>query len=152
MPMNEDKSFLKMALEQAKNGYEEGGVPVGAIMVEDGKVIASGHNKRVQDNDPIAHGEMDCIRAAGRRARYNNITLYTTLAPCMMCSGTIVQFGIKRVVIGENKNFQGNIQFLRDHGVEVLLVDDVDCKNRMDKFIKERPDLWDEDIAGNGSC
>lgn len=147
--MNDDFDFMKIALAQAKKSYEEGGVPVGAIMVEDGNVIASGHNKRVQENDPIAHGEMDCMRTAGRRPRYDNVTLYTTLSPCMMCSGTIVQFGIKRVVIGENRNFEGNIQFLKDNGVDVLLMDDDDCKNLMDKFIKERPELWDEDIAGN---
>lgn len=147
--MNDDYDFMKIALEQAKKSYEEGGVPVGAIMVEDGNVIASGHNKRVQKNDPIAHGEMDCMRSAGRRSRYDNVTLYTTLSPCMMCSGTIVQFGIKRVVIGENRNFEGNIQFLKDNGVDVLLLDDDGCKILMDKFIKERPELWDEDIAGN---
>lgn len=147
--MNDDYGFMKLALEQAKKSYEEGGVPVGATMVEDGNVIASGHNKRVQENDPIAHGEMDCMRSAGRRSRYDNVTLYTTLSPCMMCSGTIVQFGIKRVVIGENRNFEGNIQFLKDNGVDVLLLDDDGCKNLMDKFIKERPELWDEDIAGN---
>jgi len=147
--MKNDENFMKIALEQAKKSYEEGGVPVGSIMVENGKVIAVGHNKRVQENDPIAHGEMDCIRTAGRRPRYDNITLYTTLSPCMMCSGTIVQFGIKRVVIGENKNFKGNIRFLTDNGVNVLLLDDEDCKNLMIKFIRERPELWDEDIAGN---
>jgi cytosine deaminase len=144
-----DVDFMKLALEQAKKGYEEGGVPVGAIMVEDGNVIASGHNKRVQENDPIAHGEMDCMRTAGRKPRYNNVTLYTTLSPCMMCSGTIVQFGIKRVVIGENKNFEGNIQFLKNNGVDVVLIDDDDCKKLMYKFINERPELWNEDIAGN---
>lgn len=146
-----DKKFIKIALKQAKKGYEEGGVPVGAIMVENGKIIATGYNKRVQENDPIAHGEMDCIRKAGRRSRYDTVTLYTTLAPCMMCSGAIVQFGIKKVVIGENKNFHGNIQFLRDHGIEVSLMDDKYCKNLMDRFIKERPELWDEDIAGNNN-
>lgn len=94
---------------------------------------------------------MDCIRRAGRRPRYDSVTLYTTFAPCMMCSGAIVQFGIKRVVIGENKNFGGNIQFLKDHGIEVTLVDDKDYKNLMDRFIKEHPELWDEDIAGNNN-
>ncbi|MFC1478920.1 nucleoside deaminase, partial [Candidatus Margulisiibacteriota bacterium] len=136
------------ALEQAKKGYMEGGVPVGAIMVEDGNIIAAGYNKRVQENDPLAHGEIDCIRSAGRRQRYNNVTLYTTLAPCMMCSGTIVQFGIKKVVIGENKNFRGNIRFLKDHGIEVILMDNQDCIDLMSKFIEERPELWDEDISG----
>jgi cytosine/creatinine deaminase len=147
--VNNDADYLKLALEQAEKSYKEGGVPIGAIMVEDKNVIASGHNKRVQKNDPIAHGEMDCIRTAGRRARYNNVTLYTTLSPCMMCSGTIVQFGIKRVVIGENKNFKGNINFLKNNGVDVFLADDDNCKKLMGTFIKERPELWDEDIAGN---
>ena len=141
---------MALALEQARKSYEEGGVPVGAVMVENGKVIASGHNQRVQNSAPIAHGEMDCIRQAGRRARYDEVTLYTTLSPCMMCAGAIVQFGIGRVVVGEDRNFKGNIEFLREHGVEVTLLDDEGCRNLMDTFIAERPDLWDEDIAGNG--
>ena len=148
--MNKDKEFMALALEQARKSYEEGGVPVGAVMVENGKVIASGHNQRVQNSDPIAHGEMDCIRQAGRRARYDEVTLYTTLSPCMMCAGAIVQFGIGRVVVGEERNFKGNAAFLREHGVEVTLLDDDGCRSLMDTFIAERPDLWDEDIAGNG--
>ncbi|MBV5327624.1 MAG: nucleoside deaminase [Chlorobium sp.] len=148
--MEDDQDFMDLAREQAGKSYKEGGVPVGAVMVENGKVIATGHNKRVQQNDPIAHGEMDCIRNAGRRSRYDNVTLYTTLSPCMMCAGAIVQFGIKRVVIGENKNFSGNLQFLRDNGVKVTLLDDDACKKLMDIFIVEKPELWDEDIAGNG--
>jgi len=117
-------------------------------MVKDNKIITRGHNRRVQDRNPIAHGEMDCLRKAGRRSRYDGITLYTTLSPCWMCSGAIVQFGIKRVVIGEAKNFPGHIDFLRKHGVKVLLLNDRDCISLMSRFIKERPDLWDEDIAG----
>lgn len=148
--MNRDHEFMALALEQARKSYEEGGVPVGAVMVEGGKVIASGHNQRVQNGDPVAHGEMDCLRKAGRRARYSDVTLYTTLSPCMMCAGAIVQFGIGRVVVGENRNFKGNIDFLREHGVEVTLLDDAGCRSLMDAFIAERPDLWDEDIAGNG--
>jgi cytosine/creatinine deaminase len=148
--MNRDHEFMALALEQARKSYEEGGVPVGAVMIENGKVIAAGHNQRVQNCDPIAHGEMDCIRKAGRRARYGDVTLYTTLSPCMMCAGAIVQFGIGRVVVGEDRNFKGNAGFLREHGVEVSLLDDAGCRNLMDKFIAERPDLWDEDIAGNG--
>jgi cytosine deaminase len=141
---------MALALEQARKSYEEGGVPVGAVMVEGGKVIASGHNQRVQNGNPIAHGEMDCIRKAGRRSRYSDVTLYTTLSPCMMCAGAIVQFGIGRVVVGENRNFKGNIDFLREHGVEVALLEDDGCRSLMDVFIANRPDLWDEDIAGNG--
>jgi cytosine/creatinine deaminase len=142
------QKFIKVAYEQALKSYREGGLPIGAAMVENSNVIAVGHNRRVQDDDPIAHGEMDCLRKAGRRPRYDGITLYTTLSPCMMCSGTIVQFGIKHVVIGEDRNFPGNIDFLRAHGVNVVLLDDQDCISLMSRFIKERPDLWDEDIAG----
>jgi cytosine deaminase len=148
--MNRDNEFMALALEQARKSCEEGGVPVGAVMVEGGKVIAAGHNQRVQQGDPVAHGEMDCIRKAGRRSRYDDVTLYTTLSPCMMCAGAIVQFGIGRVVVGEDKNFKGNAGFLREHGVEVTLLDDDGCRSLMDAFIAEHPDLWDEDIAGNG--
>src|SRR5262245_24997798 len=119
---DDDASFMRLAYEQAKKSYDEGGLPIGAVMVEDGRVLAAGHNRRVQDGDPTAHGEMDCLRRAGRRARYDRVTLYTTLSPCMMCSGTILQFGIPRVVIGEDRNFPGNPQFLAAHGVEVRLL------------------------------
>ncbi len=144
----DDHEFLRAAYEEALRSYHEGGLPIGAVMVENGVVIAAGHNRRVQDSDPIAHGEMDCFRKAGRRARYDEVTLYTTLSPCMMCSGTIVQFGVKKVVVGEKKNFPGNIDFLRSLGVDVRLLNDADCISLMERFIKERPELWDEDIAG----
>lgn len=144
---DDDVRFMKLAYAEAKQGYEEGGVPVGSIMVEDGAVIAGGHNRRIQEGDPIAHGEMDCIRNAGRRPGYGRVTLYTTLSPCMMCSGTIVQFGIARVVIGERRNFEGNAEFLSGRGVEVVLMDDADCIALMERFIAERPELWNEDIA-----
>src|SRR6187549_3947248 len=101
----DDRAFLREAYEQALKSYREGGLPIGAVMVEDGAVIARGHNRRVQDGDPVAHGEMDCLRRAGRKARYDRVTLYTTLSPCMMCSGTVLQFGIPRVVVGEARNF-----------------------------------------------
>jgi cytosine deaminase len=143
-----DRAFMRYAFEQALKSYNEGGLPIGAVMVEDGRVIAAGHNRRVQDGDPIAHGEMDCLRRAGRRARYDRVVLYTTLSPCMMCAGTIVQFGIPRVVVGEAQSFAGNVAFLRDRGVDVQVVDDPDCIQLMQRFIRERPDLWDEDIAG----
>ena len=146
-----DRQFLKAAFEQALKSYHEGGLPIGAVMVQDGAIIAAGHNRRVQDGDPIAHGEMDCFRKAGRRPRYDRVTLYTTLSPCMMCSGTILQFGIKRVVVGEDRNFPGNIEFLRSRGVDVLLMNDPDCIALMERFIREHPDLWDEDIAGRST-
>ena len=144
-----DEEFMRLAFTQAWKSYEEGGLPIGAVMVEDGAVIASGHNRRVQDGDPIAHGEMDCLRRAGRRARYDGVTMYTTLSPCMMCAGTIVQFGIRRVVIGEAVNFAGNIEFLRGRGVEVSLMNDPACIELMSRFIRQHPELWDEDIAGS---
>ena len=140
--------FMRLAYEQALKSYNEGGLPIGAVMVENDVVIASGHNRRVQDGDPTAHGEMDCLRRAGRRARYGGVTMYTTLSPCMMCSGTILQFGITNVIVGEARNFPGNPELLRAHGVEVVIVDDPDCTELMARFIRERPELWDEDIAG----
>ncbi len=145
---HEQLAFLPAAYEQALKSYKEGGLPIGAVMVEDAAIIAVGHNRRVQDGDPIAHGEMDCLRKAGRRRDYAGITLYTTLSPCMMCAGTIVQFGIKSVVIGEARNFTGNVEFLRQHGVDVVVLDDPDCIELMARFIRERPELWYEDIAG----
>jgi cytosine/creatinine deaminase len=146
-----DYDFLRAAYQQALASYNEGGLPIGAVMVEKGAIIAAGHNRRVQQDDPIAHGEMDCFRKAGRRSRYDGVTLYTTLSPCMMCSGTILQFGLKRVVVGENRNFAGNLEFLRSHGVDVRLIDDADCIALMARFIRERPELWDEDIAGRAA-
>ena len=150
-PNQHHSEFMHAAYQQALKSYQEGGLPIGAAMVADGAIVAAGHNRRVQDGDPIAHGEMDCFRKAGRRSRYDDITLYTTLSPCMMCSGTILQFGVKRVVVGENQNFPGNIEFLRSHGVDVVLLNDAECIALMKRFIAERPDLWDEDIAGRTS-
>jgi cytosine/creatinine deaminase len=150
-PGDADLQFLRAAYQQAVKSYDEGGLPIGAVMVENGAIIAAGHNRRVQERDPIAHAEMDCFRKAGRRARYEGVTLYTTLSPCMMCAGTLLQFGVKRVVVGEDRNFRGNIGFLRSYGVEVRLIDDADCVALMKRFIAERPDLWDEDIAGRSA-
>ncbi len=144
-----DKKFLKLAYEEAKAGYDEGGCPIGAALAAGETLIALGHNQRVQQGDPIAHGEMDCLRKAGRQQSYKGMTLYTSLSPCMMCSGTIIQFNIERVVIGEDRNFKGNPQFLRDNGVEVIIADDADCITLMKKFIAEKPELWLEDIAAD---
>lgn len=148
MSQESDRRFMALAYEQALKSYHEGGLPIGAVMVEGGEVIAEGHNRRVQDGDPTAHGEMDCLRQAGRRPRYEGVTLYTTLSPCMMCAGTVVQFGIPRVVVGEDESFRGNLDFLREHRVEVELLRDERCRELMARFIWERPELWDEDIAG----
>ena len=142
-----DNKMLRIAYEEAKAGFDEGGCPIGSVLERAGKDVAQGSNQRVQKGDPIAHGEMDALRKAGRQSTYRDTTLYTSLSPCMMCSGTIVQFGIPRVVIGEAVNFGGNEDFLRARGVEVIVANDQDCIDLMDKFIKEKPELWAEDIA-----
>jgi cytosine/creatinine deaminase len=147
-PDSDHARGIRAAYEQALESYEDGGLPIGAVMMVGGEVVARGHNRRVQDGDPIAHGEMACLRAAGRRRRYDDVTLYTTLSPCMMCAGTIVQFGIPRVVVGEDVNFRGNVDYLRDRGVDVVVANDANCIALMSRFIAERPELWDEDIAG----
>lgn len=139
--------FMDLAVAKAAESLAEGGIPVGSVLVEDGRLVAAGYNRRVQANDPIAHGEMDCIRSAGRQRSYRGMTLYTTLSPCMMCSGTIVQFGIPRVVIGENETFGGNEDFLRAHGVAVEVRNDSRCKPLMDEFIRRYPRVWSEDIG-----
>lgn len=147
---DQDRAFMREAYNEAKAGYDEGGLPIGAIMTQGGDIIGRGHNRRVQDGDPIAHGEMDCLRRTGRRRSYGGVTMYTTLSPCMMCTGTILQFGIPRVIVGEDKNFDGNIAFLSERGVEVALLQDPDCIDLMGRFIREHPDIWNEDIAEDG--
>jgi creatinine deaminase len=149
-PSEDDHRFMRGAYEEAKAGYDEGGLPIGAVMVEFGKMVGAGHNRRIQEGDPIAHGEMDCLRRAGRRRHYKTVTLYTTLSPCMMCTGTVIQFGIPRVVVGEDQNFKGNIDFLSERGVAVALLQDPDCIELMGRFIREHPEIWNEDIAEDG--
>lgn len=142
-----DSEHMTKARKEAQKSLDDKGVPVGAVLVRNGAVVASGHNQRVQKGDAIAHGEMDCLRNAGRQRSYKDTTLYTTLSPCMMCSGTIVQFGIPRVVIGENRTFGGNEEFLKSRGVEVVVLDDPECKALMDQFIAKYPQVWKEDIG-----
>ena len=142
-----DRNMLKIAYDEARLGFEEGGCPIGSVLARSGEAVSRGHNQRVQQGDPIAHGEMDALRKAGRQKTYRDTVLYTTLSPCMMCSGTIIQFGIPRVVIGENKTFGGNEAFLRQHGVEIVIADDPDCIDLMERFVNEKPELWAEDIA-----
>jgi cytosine/creatinine deaminase len=142
-----DTKFLRLAYEEAKAGYEEGGCPIGSVLARGDKLVSQGRNQRVQGGDPIAHGEMDALRKAGRQKTYRDTTLYTSLSPCMMCTGTIIQFGIPRVIVGENRNFGGNEDFLRAKGVEVIVVNDTDCIDLMARFIREKPALWNEDIA-----
>ncbi len=147
-PTSADKRFLRLAYEEARRSFEQGGVAVGAALAEGEELVALGHNRRVQNGDPTAHGEMDCIRNAGRRTQYAGLTLYTTLSPCIMCAGAVVLLGIPRVVIGDAVNFAGSVEFLRSHGVEVLVVEDEDCIALTRTFIEERPELWSEDSGG----
>jgi cytosine deaminase len=148
MSMNaSDVVCMEEAFRLAKKSFDEGGLPIGSVLAEGTRILGRGHNRRVQLGDPILHGEMDCLRDAGRRESYRETTLYTTLSPCMMCAGTIVQFKIPRVVVGENSNFGGNEQFLRDHGVEVILLDDARCRALMRSYIEAHPSIWREDIA-----
>ena len=142
-----DLQMLRIAYEEARLGFDEGGCPIGSVLARGGEEVSRGHNQRVQQGDPIAHGERAALRKAGRLKTYRATVLYTALSPCMMCSGTIVQFGIPRVVVGENTTFGGNEEFLRQHGIEVVIADDKDCIALMEKFIHEKPELWAEDIA-----
>ena len=141
-----DHQLIEKAFEEAKTSFDAGGLPIGAALARDGQLISTGHNQRVQAGDPIAHGEMDCLRKAGRQKSYGNMTLYTSLSPCMMCAGTIVQFKIPRIVINDTQNFGGNENFLREHGVDVVDVAHPASIELMARFISENPKLWNEDI------
>ena len=138
--------FMQLALNEARQGLREGGIPIGSVLVRDGAVVASGHNKRVQENNPILHGEMDCLLNAGRIGSYRNTTIYSTLMPCYMCAGTIVQFKIPKVIVGESRTFPGARAFMESHGVEVVDLDLPECVDMMEAFIREKPELWNEDI------
>lgn len=139
--------FLQAAIEEAKTGLSEKGIPIGSVLVKDGKIVGRGHNKRVQDNDPMTHAEIDCLRNAGRVGSYKDSVLYSTLMPCYMCAGTVVQFGIKKVYAGESKTFSGAREFMESHGVEVIDLNSEECIAMMNKFIEENPKLWNEDIG-----
>ena len=143
-----DREMMALALGQARVSLAAGGVPVGAVLSAGGEVIAAGHNERVQRGDPVAHGEISCLRNAGRRASYKDTTLYTTLSPCPMCTGAIVLFQIPRVVVGEAETFVGDLDYLAVKGVDVLLLDDPDCKAVMREFQDRYPQVWSEDIGG----
>jgi creatinine deaminase len=141
--------FFKAALDEAKAGLAEGGIPIGSVIVHRDKIIGRGHNRRIQKGSAILHGEMDALEKAGRQppAVYKNSILYTTLSPCSMCTGAILLYGIPKVVIGENQNFTGSEDLLRQNGVEVVLLDNEECKELMKNFIREYPGLWNEDIG-----
>ncbi len=141
--------FMKAAIEEARQGRREGGIPIGSVLVIDGRIVGRGHNRRVQQGSAILHAEMDCLENAGRlTARdYQRATLYSTLSPCDMCSGTALLYKIPRVVIGENQTFQGPEDYLRSRGVELVILDDPACIQLMRDFIAARPELWSEDIG-----
>jgi cytosine deaminase len=147
--MNDDATFLEAAVEQARIGRAEGGVPIGAALVVDGEVLAVGRNRRVQMGSAIRHGETDCLENAGRlpAKTYARATMFTTLSPCIMCTGAVLLYGIPRVVIGENRNFLGGEDLLRSRGVEVVVLDDPECIDLMKGFIADHPSLWNEDIG-----
>lgn len=141
--------FMLEAIREAEKGREEGGIPIGSVLVHQGKVIGRGHNRRIQKGSAILHGEMDALENAGRLSAsvYKECTLYTTLSPCPMCSGAIALYGIPHVVIGENRNFKGEEEMLAARGVTLDILDDHACVDMMERFIRENPKLWDEDIG-----
>ena len=142
--MNE---FMNVAILEAQQSRQAGGIPIGSVLVKDGKIIGKGHNKRVQDGDPVTHAEIDCLRNAGRIGNYRGTTLYSTLMPCYLCAGAVVQFGIKKVIAGESKTFPGAREFMVSHGVEVVDLNLDVCKQMMSDFIATNPELWNEDIG-----
>jgi creatinine deaminase len=140
-------AFMDEALREAREGLAEGGIPIGSVLVRNGKVIGRGHNRRVQENDPVMHAEIDCLRNAGRRSEYQDCILYSTLMPCYLCAGAVVQFRIPSVVAGESRNFTGAQEFLESRGVRVLDLDREDCRSLLSGFIRDHPAVWNEDIG-----
>ena len=139
--------FMQLAIDQARKSRREGGIPIGSVLVKNDVLVAAGHNKRVQEKNPILHGEMDCLNNAGRIGSYKGATIYSTLMPCYMCAGTIVQFKIPKVIVGESRTFTGAREFMESHGVEVIDLDLPECVKMMEDFIGECPELWNEDIG-----
>lgn len=148
LPGDEEiRAFMDEAINEARNGLEEGGIPIGAVLVRKGKIIGRGHNRRIQFGDPTAHGEIDCLRAAGRLRSYKDTILFTTLMPCAMCAGAAIQFGIPVVIAGENRSFQGSIELMERNGINVIDLDLDECYEMFNQFAKEHPSLWHEDIG-----
>jgi creatinine deaminase len=139
--------FLRLAIEEAQKGLSEGGLPIGSVLVRGDQVIARGHNRRVQDGNPMAHAEIDCLTKAGRQESYRDTVLYSTLMPCYLCSGAVIQFAIPKVIVGESVNFPGAPDLLRGQGVEVVDLQDPECTRMMADFIRQNPKLWNEDIG-----
>lgn len=140
--------MLGTAIDQARIGLDEGGLPIGAALFDgNGKLLGAGHNRRVQEGDPSAHGETDAFRRTGRQRSYRDVTMVTTLAPCWYCSGLIYQFGFKRVIVGENRNYCGGLEWLRSFGVEIVNLDSAECVEMMAGYIRDHPEVWNEDIG-----
>jgi cytosine deaminase len=139
--------FMEAAIQEAIKSSDQGGIPIGSVLVKGGKIIGRGHNQRVQKDDPMAHAEIDCLRNAGRIGNYKDTVLYSTLMPCYLCGGAVVQFGIKKVIIGESRTFEGSEEFMKLHGVEVINLDIDKCITMMQDFIEKNHDLWFEDIG-----
>jgi len=141
--------FLEAAIGEAKKGLAEGGIPIGSVLVIDGRIAGRGHNQRVQKGSAVLHAEMDCLENAGRlkAVDYRRATLYSTLSPCDMCSGTVLLYGIPRVIVGENRTFRGPEDYVRSRGVDIVVVDSRECRDLMERFVRERPELWNEDIG-----
>lgn len=140
---------MEEAINEAKKGLEEGGIPIGSVLVIDGKIVGRGHNQRIQKGSAVLHAEMDCLENAGRLTAkdYRNSVLFSTLSPCDMCSGAVLLYGIPKVIVGENVTFQGPEVYLSKRGVDVVVLNDVECIEMMRKFIEENPILWNEDIG-----
>ncbi len=139
--------FMQIAFNEALKGENELGIPIGSVLVQNGKILGKGHNKRIQKNDPILHAEIDCLRNTGRIGDFRNTVLYSTLMPCYLCAGAIVQFKIGKVVVGESDTFKGARKFMESHGVEVVDLDLIECKKLLQNYIEQNPDIWDEDIG-----
>lgn len=140
-------AYMRAAIEEARQGLAEGGIPIGSVLVKDGAIIGRGRNRRVQDGDPVTHAEIDCLRRAGRIGGFGKTVLYSTLMPCFLCAGAVVQFGIKKVVAGESETFPGARTFMEAHGVEVVDLHSDECRTMMAEFIRRHPALWNEDIG-----
>ena len=143
------EQFLQEAIAQAKKGLAEGGIPIGSVLVIDGEIVSRGHNQRVQKGSAVLHAEMDCLENAGRltASDYRRATLYSTLSPCDMCSGTVLLYGIPKIVVGENRTYRGPEDYVRSRGVEIVVLDNLECQQLMRRFINENPELWNEDIG-----
>jgi cytosine deaminase len=143
------RKYMAVAIEEAKKGFSEGGIPIGSVLVIDDKIVGRGHNQRMQKGSATLHAEMDCLENAGRltASEYRKSVLFSTLSPCDMCSGAVLLYGIPKVIVGENKTFQGPEQYVRDRGVDVTVLNDPECIEIMEKFIQDNPTLWNEDIG-----